>query len=98
MIIQITFIILFVFVFYWFFKNIRKNGLIWIPKALLQIGILVLFVGGFFKIFITLPPNLYIKIPFVVLDALIAVLILFYAFFISSNFTLSVIAHIFGNT
>tara|TARA_Y100000991_G_C21775738_1_gene265012 strand:+ start:72 stop:356 length:285 start_codon:yes stop_codon:yes gene_type:complete len=64
MIIQITSIILFVFVFYWFFKNIRRNGLIWIPKALLQIGILVLFVGGFFKIFFTLPPNLYIKIPF----------------------------------
>ena len=39
-----------------------------------------------------------IKIPFVFLDALIAVLILFDAFFISSNFTLSVKAHIFGNT
>jgi len=34
----------------------------------------------------------------VFLEALIAVLILFDAFFISSNFTLSVKAHIFGNT
>ncbi|KGF90735.1 hypothetical protein EU94_1339 [Prochlorococcus marinus str. MIT 9123] len=54
------------FVSYWFYKNIKKNGLIWIIKGLLQIGILVLFLGGFFKIFLTLPPNLYIKIIFLI--------------------------------
>ena len=49
---------------YWFYKNIKKYGIIWIAKGLLQIGILILFIGGFLKIFITLPPNLYIKILF----------------------------------
>ncbi len=49
---------------YWFYKNIKKHGIIWIAKGLLQIGILILFIGGFLKIFITLPSNLYIKIIF----------------------------------
>ena len=52
------------FVFFWFYKNIKKNGPKWIIKGLLQIGILVLFIGGFFKIFFTLTPNLFIKIFF----------------------------------
>ena len=53
-------------VFYWFYKNIKKSGFIWIVKGFLQIGILVLFIGGFFKIFFTLPPNLYLKIIFLI--------------------------------
>ena len=66
MIINLIYLLLFSFVFYWFYKNIKKSGLIWIIKGLLQIGILVLFIGGFFKIFFTLPPNLYIKIIFLI--------------------------------
>jgi len=62
MIINSIYLLLFSFVFFWFYKNIKKNGLKWIIKGLFQIGILVLFIGGFFKIFFTLPPNLYIKI------------------------------------
>ncbi len=61
MIINLIYILISIFVSYWFYKNIKKDGLIWIIKGLLQIGILVLFIGGFFKIFLTLPPNLYIK-------------------------------------
>ena len=53
------------FIVYWFYKNIKKNGLIWIAKGILQIGILVLFIGFFFKIFFTLSSNLYIKIIFI---------------------------------
>ena len=67
MIINLIYILLFGFVLFWFYKNIKKNGLIWIIKGLLQIGILVLFIGGFFKIFFTLPPNLYIKIIFLII-------------------------------
>ena len=67
MIINLIYILLFGFVLIWFYKNIKKNGLIWIIKGLLQIGILVLFIGGFFKIFFTLPPNLYIKIIFLII-------------------------------
>ena len=52
---------------FWFYKNIKKYGSIWIAKGLLQIGILILFIGGFLKIFITLPPNLYIKILFFII-------------------------------
>ena len=66
MIIKFIYILLSGFVFFWFYKNIKNNGLIWIVKGLLKIGILVLFIGGFFKIFFTLPPNLYIKIIFLV--------------------------------
>ena len=66
MIINFIYILLSGFVFFWFYKNIKKNGLIWIVKGLLKIGILVLFIGGFFKIFFNLPPNLYIKIIFLV--------------------------------
>ncbi len=66
MIIKLVFFLLFSLVFYWFYKNIKKNGLIWIIKGLLQIGILVLFIGGFFKILFTLPPNLNIRIIFLI--------------------------------
>ena len=64
MIIKLIFLIGLGLLFYWFYKNIKKHGIIWIAKGLLQIGILILFIGGFLKIFITLPPNLYIKILF----------------------------------
>ena len=67
MIINLTYILLFGFVLFWFYKNIKKNGLIWIIKGLLQIGILVLFIGGFIKIFFSLPPNLYIKLIFLII-------------------------------
>ncbi len=66
MIINLIYLLLSSLVFYWLYKNIKKNGIIWILKGLLQIGILVLFIGGFFKIFFTLPPNLYIKIIFLI--------------------------------
>ena len=66
MIINLIYILLSSIVFYLFYKNIKKNGLIWIFKGLFQLGILILFIGGFFKIFFTLPPNLYIKIIFLV--------------------------------
>ena len=64
MIITLTYILISGLVIAWFYKNIKKHGLLWIIKGLLQIGILVLFIGGFFRIFFTLPPNLYIKIIF----------------------------------
>ena len=67
MLINLVYFSISIIVFYWFYKNIKKNGLIWIFKGLFQIGILVLFIGGFFKIFFTLPSNLYIKIVFVVI-------------------------------
>ncbi len=66
MILNLIYLFLSCFIFYWCFKKIKKNGLIWIIKGLFQIGILVLFIGGFFKIFFTLPPNLYIKIIFLI--------------------------------
>ena len=69
MIINLICLLLLGFVFFWFYKNIKKNGLIWIIKGLLQIGILVLFIGGFFKIFFTLPPNLFIQIFFLIIYA-----------------------------
>ena len=66
MIINVIYFLLSSFVFFWFYINIKKNGLKWIIKGLFQIGILVLFIGGFFKIFFNLPPNLYIKIIFLI--------------------------------
>ena len=66
MIIKIIFLVGLGLLSYWFYKNIKKYGIIWIAKALLQIGILILFIGGFFKLIITLPPNLYIKILFII--------------------------------
>ena len=66
MIINLIYISISIFITYWFYKNIKKIGPLWIVKGLLQIGILVLFIGGFFKIFLTLPPNLYIKIVFLI--------------------------------
>ena len=65
MIINFLYLFLSSFIVYWFYKNIKKNGLIWIVKGLLQIGILALFIGFFFKIFFTLSSNLYIKIIFI---------------------------------
>jgi len=64
MIINFIYLLLFSFVFFWFYTNIKKIGLKWIIKGFFQIGILVLFIGGFFKIFFNLPPNLFIKIFF----------------------------------
>ena len=64
---KLIYFLLFSFVFFYFYQNIKKSGFVWIIKGLLQIGILVLFVGGFFKIFFTLPPNLYIKIIFLII-------------------------------
>ena len=66
MIINLIYFLLFSFVFFWFYKNIKKFGPIWIVKGLLQLGILVLFIGSFLKIFFTLPPNLNIKIIFLI--------------------------------
>jgi len=66
MIINLIYLLLSSFVFFWFYINIKKNGLKWIIKGLLIIGLLVLFIGGFLKIFFTLPPNLYIKIIFLI--------------------------------
>ena len=66
MIINFIYLFLSSFVFFWFYINIKKNGLKWIIKGLLQIGILVLFIGGLLKIFFTLPPNLFIKIIFLI--------------------------------
>ena len=59
-------IILFIFValFFWFYKNIKKQGLIWLAKGLLQVGILILFIGSFIKLYVTLPSNFYIKLIF----------------------------------
>ena len=67
MIINFLYLLLSGCVFFWFYINIKKNGLKWIIKGLFQIGILVLFIGGFFKIFFTLPPNLFIKIFFLII-------------------------------
>ncbi len=67
MIINFIYLFLSIFVFFWFYINIKKNGLKWIIKGLFQVGILVLFIGGFFKIFFTLPPNLFIKIFFLII-------------------------------
>jgi len=69
MIINFIYFVLCSVVFFWFYINIKKNGLKWIIKGLLQIGILVLFIGGFFKIFFTLPPNLFIKIFLLIIYA-----------------------------
>ena len=66
MIINFIYLLLSSFVLFWFYINIKKNGIKWIIKGLLQIGILILFIGGFFKIFFTLQPNSYIKIIFIV--------------------------------
>ncbi len=66
MIINLIYFLLSSSVFFWFYINIKKNGIKWIIKGLLQIGILVLYIGGFLKIFFTLPPNLFIKIIFLI--------------------------------
>ena len=64
---MITILILFFIflaIFFWFYKNIKKRGLLWIAKGLLQIGILILFIGSFYKLFLTLPSKIYIKVIF----------------------------------
>ena len=66
MIINLIYLFLSSFVFFWFYLKIKKNGLKWIIKGFLQIGILILFIGWFFKIFLTLPPNLFKKIIFLI--------------------------------
>jgi len=53
-----------IFLIFWFFKNIKKDGILWIAKGSLQLGIIILVFGGFIKIFITLPSNILIKIIF----------------------------------
>ena len=62
--INLIFLFIFLALLFWFYKNIKKKGLIWMVKGLLQLGILILFVGSFFKIFVTLPSNIYIKLIF----------------------------------
>ena len=59
-------ILLFTFgsLFFWFYKNIKKQGLLWITKGLFQLGILILFIVSFLKLFVTLPSNIYIKLIF----------------------------------
>lgn len=49
---------------FWFFRNIKIDGILFLAKLLLQLGILILFIGGFLKMFVTLPSNLYIKMIF----------------------------------
>ncbi len=62
----INLILLFILgsIFVWFYKNIKKFGMLWTVKGLLQIGILILFIGSFIKLFVTLPSNVYIKLIF----------------------------------
>ncbi len=67
MIIKLIFLLGLGLLSYWFYKNIKKYGILWISKGLLQIGILILFIGGFFKLFINLPPNLFIKSTFFII-------------------------------
>ena len=59
----INLILLFIIgtLFFWFYKNIKKQGLLWIVKGILLLGILILFIGSFFKLFFTLPSNIYIR-------------------------------------
>ena len=64
MIINIILLFIFGTLFFWFYKNIKKRGLLWIAKGLLQIGILILFIGSFLKLFVTLPSNNYIRFIF----------------------------------
>ena len=64
MIINLILSFIFGAICFWFYKNIKKRGLLWIAKGLLQIGILILFTGSFFKLFLTLPSNLYVKLIF----------------------------------
>ena len=63
---KINLILLFLcsLVSFWLYRNIKKQGFLWIAKGFLQIGILVLFIGSFFKFFVTLPSNTYIRLIF----------------------------------
>ena len=64
MAINLTLFLLCGLVFYWYYKNIKKEGFLWIVKVTLQVGILILFVGGFLKLFANLPSNPFIKLIF----------------------------------
>ena len=64
MIIKLILLFIFGVIFFWFYKNIKKLGLLWITKGFLQIGLLILFIGSFLKLFVTLPSNIYIKLIF----------------------------------
>ncbi len=64
MIIKIILLFIFLAIFFWFYKNIKKQVLLLIARGLLQVGILIFFIGSFFKLFLTLPSNLYIKLIF----------------------------------
>ena len=64
MIINLIFLFISVVTIFWFYKNIKKRGLLWIAKGLLQIGILILFLGSFYKLFLTLQSNIYVKLIF----------------------------------
>ena len=64
MIINLSLLFILGAISFWFYKNIKKRGLLWVVSGLLQIGIIILFVGSFLKLFLTLPPNLYIKLIF----------------------------------
>ena len=52
------------FLSYWFYRNIKKQGPLWIAKGSLQIGILILFMGGFLELFFSLPSSPYLKTIF----------------------------------
>ena len=64
MIINLSLLFILGAISFWFYKNIKKRGLLWVVSGLLQIGIIILFVGSFFKLFLTLPSNLYVKLIF----------------------------------
>ena len=64
MIIKLILLLAFGLIFYLFYRNIKKNGILWIAKGSLQTGLLILFIGGFFELFFTLPSNPYIKALF----------------------------------
>ena len=49
---------------FWFYKSIRKEGLLWIAKGSLQVGIFILFFFGFINLFNNLPNNPYVKLIF----------------------------------
>ena len=63
---KINLILLFLcsLVSFWLYRNIKKQGFLWIAKGFLQIGILILFIASFFKFFVTLPSNTYIRLIF----------------------------------
>ena len=57
-------ILLFGLISFWFLRNIKRHGILWIAKGSLQIGILILFIGAFFKLFIMIPSSLFSRLIF----------------------------------